>query len=275
MNSFKKVIFPLLLLLLLFGCDQSKPETSIEPQGEINRVKDSRQTPQNLTEPSAAGDVPLSETKEDTGSPEPEVNTATNTEQSNHPPEINSVAFETPYIYKGVDVTLIPDVSDADGDSIALSYSWNINGNELPEEQSATLPGNLFAKGDKISFTVKAVDDTGAGQTYSGEFIIPNAPPQFDADIQNQLSGNSLDFYVKATDPDEDPLTFSLIDAPKGMSINPATGHIHWDKENNQQGSYKLQVIVADNDGGQGTMDLDIQPSNPPAASITQPQDRP
>ena len=84
-----------------------------------------------------------------------------------------------------------------------------------------------------------------------------------------------MDFYVKATDPDEDPLTFSLIDAPKGMSINPATGHIHWGKENNQHGSYKLQVIVADNDGGQGTMDLDIQPSNPPAASTIQPLDRP
>lgn len=274
MSSFKKVIFPLLFFLLLLGCDQSKPETPPQSPAKTNPVKDPGQRPQSLTEPREVEDLPVTESKENTESPEPEENRLTDTEQINHPPEINSVAFATPYIYKGVDVTLVPDVSDADGDPIALSYSWKINDNQLPEEHSATLPGNLFAKGDKISFTVKAVDDTEEGQTYSGSFLIPNAPPQFDEDIQSQFSGNNLDFTVKATDPDGDPLTFSLINAPEGMSIDPATGRIHWTKEKSQQSSYKIQVIVADNDGGQGTMELEIQPGNPSATSTPQPQDR-
>ena len=42
------------------------------------------------------------------------------------------------------------------------------------------------------------------------------------------FDGSVYTYQVKATDPDEDKLTYSLKSAPAGMTIDPKTGAIQW-----------------------------------------------
>jgi hypothetical protein len=57
-------------------------------------------------------------------------------------------------------------------------------------------------------------------------------------------------YDVEATDPDGDPLTFSLDAAPAGMTIDAATGLLTWTPTPAQIGNHTVTVRVHDNGGG-------------------------
>ena len=63
------------------------------------------------------------------------------------------------------------------------------------------------------------------------------------------LWGNELSFTATATDPDlpANTLTFSLVGAPAGASIDPATGAFSWTPTSAQIGSATFTVRVTDN----------------------------
>jgi hypothetical protein len=73
-----------------------------------------------------------------------------------------------------------------------------------------------------------------------------NKPPVL-AGIGNKTLtlGQSLGFTAAATDPEGGVLTFSLVGAPAGASINPATGAFTWTPT--VAGSYAFTVRVKDN----------------------------
>ena len=59
------------------------------------------------------------------------------------------------------------------------------------------------------------------------------------------------EYDVKAYDSDGDALSYALLDAPVGMTIDTATGLIQWTPSNDQVGSYILTVSVEDGNGGE------------------------
>jgi hypothetical protein len=59
--------------------------------------------------------------------------------------------------------------------------------------------------------------------------------------------GGAYAYLVRATDPDGDPLTYSLVTAPAGMSID-ATGLVRWSPA--ATGSYPVTIRVDDGRGG-------------------------
>jgi PKD repeat protein len=60
--------------------------------------------------------------------------------------------------------------------------------------------------------------------------------------------GEQLTFTATATDPDipANTLTFSLVGAPEGASINPSTGAFTWTPSSSQIGTYTFNVTVSD-----------------------------
>lgn len=58
---------------------------------------------------------------------------------------------------------------------------------------------------------------------------------------------------VTAFDPDDDPLTYSLLEAPQGMTIDPDTGLIEWTPSGAQNGRYYITYKVADGRCGEDT----------------------
>lgn len=82
---------------------------------------------------------------------------------------------------------------------------------------------------------------------------------------QTVTAGSLFSFDVGAisSDPDGDPLTYSFFDVFMPMSIDPATGEISWTPDDTRAGTYTVQVLAMDGQGGIGaqTFQLTVNPS--------------
>ena len=67
------------------------------------------------------------------------------------------------------------------------------------------------------------------------------------------IVGQLYSYNAQATDPDNDPLTWSLLTAPTGMSIDPALGTIRWTPTLDQLGTNQVVVRAADSYGAWAT----------------------
>lgn len=86
--------------------------------------------------------------------------------------------------------------------------------------------------------------------TIEAQFTSHNAPPEITSTAP-PLDSPSYLYYVRATDPDGDPLTFSLLTAPTGMTLHPATGRLFWDPAPGQVGFHPVSLKVSDGQGGE------------------------
>jgi large repetitive protein len=83
------------------------------------------------------------------------------------------------------------------------------------------------------------------------------------------IGGQTYRYDVNAADPEQDSLTYKLVQSPVGMVIDPQTGLISWDTKNSDIGNYNVKVEVSDGRGGvsQQTYTLsvtDVLPNRPP-----------
>ncbi|MBA6411800.1 VCBS repeat-containing protein [Parahaliea sp. F7430] len=67
--------------------------------------------------------------------------------------------------------------------------------------------------------------------------------------MQSLVWGNSLSVQATASDADNDPLQFELINAPAGMSIDKVNGAINWSPAAAQVGAHDVAVKVSDPHG--------------------------
>jgi RHS repeat-associated protein len=114
---------------------------------------------------------------------------------------------------------------------------------------------NAFAPGDDQAdrFVYKATD----GSFESNEATVfitvrqPNAPPEIiSTPLTTATVGLPYLHAVRAIDPDlGDELTFALIAAPTGMTIEPATGLLRWTPTGGQLGGNNVTVRVEDRGG--------------------------
>ncbi len=106
------------------------------------------------------------------------------------------------------------------------------------------------AKGE-YSFVVAAIDAGGASseQAFSvtvkaGEF---NNPPKIEPIISiTAKAGIPFEYSMKASDPEQDSITYLLDVAPDGMTIDRATGILSWLPTERQLGKHQVQVRTID-----------------------------
>ncbi len=137
---------------------------------------------------------------------------------------------------------------DADGDRVQFEIAWQKNGQQAGTGNRLTAP---VKRGDKVSVTVTPFDgkDRGKSATLSREIL--NTPPAIEGQEQFQVGDNAVTFHVRASDADGDPLTYSLKDAPAGMSIDRKTGWVRWMTSPGTPGKVPFTVIVSDGSGGE------------------------
>ena len=122
--------------------------------------------------------------------------------------------------------------SDADADSVSVSYQWQVNGQLLEDETGATLPAGRHRKNDVVRVVVNADDgESTTSQTLSVTTV--------DAVPRIQLSGvpgtvsyaSPVEFAATVSDPDGDDVSqfrFGMEYGPVGMNVDPQTGRIAW-----------------------------------------------
>jgi len=139
---------------------------------------------------------------------------------------------------------------DADGDSIFFSYEWEKNGAPLMDERKDTLERGRFKKGDSISVTIVPDDREIMGSPKKSEPVkISNSPPTIVSSPPTSVEGTKYLYQVRANDPDNDPITFTLKSGPKGMGIDPKSGLLQWQIRKEDKGTHSIEIEASDNEG--------------------------
>jgi hypothetical protein len=123
----------------------------------------------------------------------------------------------------------IANIEEGDGYTISLS---------LKDDQ-----GNVILQGSKGGIQVIAGQIT--------DVVIeptnPNNPPVFKSIENQQVSElQTLIFYVEASDPDGNKLTYSAPNKPTGAFLDPTTGSFYWTPSYDQGGNYTVSFQATD-----------------------------
>jgi hypothetical protein len=167
----------------------------------------------------------------------------------NSPPSVLSVPFGPDDIHAGVDITVKPVGYDPDGDDVGFNYKWSVNGIDIAND-SPILSGDHVKRGDKIALMVIPYDREGKGPPFASQnMVIPNGAPRILSSPPQEIHGGIYTYRVNAEDPDGDPITFSLVSAPAGMTIDSNTGVIAWPISQEASGDHVVEIAAQDREG--------------------------
>lgn len=133
-----------------------------------------------------------------------------------------------------------------DLDGHIVKYSWTGN----PDPQDIANPTLSLSPGTYI-FILVVTDDKGAESEPSTVTItvlspINNPPILIVPGPQSVAERGSLSFTVSSSDPDNDPLTISTSNIPRGAFFNSNTGIFNWVPDYDQAGNYTVIFSVSD-----------------------------
>lgn len=227
-----------ILLLLSFafcGCGGEKPENEAAipaPPVAVDRT-------------APIDSSPVTEEAEKLTTAEPE----SGPPGDNTPPVMASVKLAPTLVFPGTRIKAQVEVSDPDGDLVMLDYKWTRNGAVLDGEVSDGLDTDAFQKGDLITLTITPSDEKAQGKSKeSRSIVILNRPPEIISSPSGKLSEGKYIYEVKAQDPDDDRLAYSLEDGPPGMKIDAAIGRLEWEVPAEPGGSVQVRIAVSDGD---------------------------
>jgi hypothetical protein len=168
----------------------------------------------------------------------------------NSPPIVQEIWIEPKVAYVTDRLKAYVKSSDSDGDFIYLTYQWEKNGVVLNEERGEFLERGQFKKGDSMAVIVTPDDrETLGTPKKSGPLIISNSPPLIVSSPPTSVEKLTYSYQVRANDPDNDPITFTIKSGPKGMEMDKNTGLIRWEIRREDKGSHSVEIEVYDNEG--------------------------
>ena len=170
---------------------------------------------------------------------------------ANTPPRITSLNVNPQLPVAGDKVKAEVVASDKEGDIVTITYQWSKNDGTLSETSDTLLLSGDFKRGDKISLGVIPDDGKSKGMPLSVVMFVTNSSPVIKPSPETfRFDGNVYSYQVKATDPDSDPLSYSLKSAPAGMTID-TSGLIKWNVPPEFTGKTPITVSVTDGHGGE------------------------
>ncbi len=124
---------------------------------------------------------------------------------SNTAPEVLTVTFSPSAPTTDDTLSVSVSTDDADGDSVALTYSWSVDGSGLGET-GATLDGaTWFDKGETVEVEVVPGDGDEDGDAYIAGVTVANSPPGAPTvSITPESPREGLDDLVCGVDSDSD-----------------------------------------------------------------------
>jgi hypothetical protein len=172
----------------------------------------------------------------------------------NSPPVIQEVWIEPKVAYVTDRLKVNVKGFDLDGDFIYYAYQWEKNGVVLGDERGEFLERGQFKKGDSIVVIVTPDDRETLGTPKKSEpILISNSPPLILSSPPTSVEKATYIYQVRAEDPDNDPMTFTLKSGPKGMEMDKRTGFIRWQIRKEDKGSHSVEIEVSDDAGAKST----------------------
>jgi len=170
-------------------------------------------------------------------------------------PELRTAKIMPEVFRPGDTLSIEATGADVDGDEVTLAYEWSRNGE--PAGSGKRMEGQV-KRGDKITITVTPFDGEAYGRALILQREVTNMPPVIMEDKRFNFDGKVWTYQVRATDPDNDPLTYSLKSGPEGMTIEPSTGFIRWSVPADFKGKAAAGVAVSDSHGGEAIYTFNV-----------------
>ncbi len=170
---------------------------------------------------------------------------------SNIIPEIKTAKLLPQNPKKGDELKVEVKTFDGDNDYVSLSYEWFVNGESVDETFDVIAIEEPIKRGDKVSVKITPDDGEQEGQAITLYSIVANSPPKVSPDIKTQFDRLVYTSQIIAEDPEGDPLTYTLVRAPEGMTIDSKSGVITWKLTLKDKGEHEVIVSVNDGHGGE------------------------
>jgi hypothetical protein len=191
---------------------------------------------------------------------------------TNHAPLISgestqSVMAQTTYSFT-------PTASDPDGDSLSFSISGKPAWATFNTTTGALTGTPQISDVGTSNITITASDGSLSTNFNFSLTVTPvnQAPTISGATTQSVTAGNLYDFTPTASDPDSDPLSFSITNKPVWATFDTATGRLSGTPTNTHSGTRTVTITVSD---GSLTADLVISltvvyaPVTPVCSTVT------
>ncbi|MCL2873131.1 MAG: putative Ig domain-containing protein, partial [Betaproteobacteria bacterium] len=167
----------------------------------------------------------------------------------NQPPRITSTPGTQ--TKEGLTYSYTISASDPDSEPVTLSLldgpvGMQLNGNVL-------IWATTVADIGPHNVQIEARDPRGGWASQAWTLVVVSATTNRSPTISSTPSmaataGTTYTYQVTASDPDGDPLTYTLNDAPTSMTIS-ATGKVEWAIPVGTAGAFDVEIEVADNKG--------------------------
>ncbi|WP_293313893.1 putative Ig domain-containing protein [Microcoleus sp. PH2017_08_TRC_O_A] len=188
---------------------------------------------------------------------------------ANRPPAITSVPdavtnLEKVYRYQ-------PAANDPDGDPIFWSLDSAPKGMVIDPKTGSLSWQPVAGQVGEHTVAVRATDALGSytGQEFTLKVTGINTPPAIvSMPVTVAGTNQTYKYQVLATDPENDSLRYSLGTKPEGMKIDGRTGAIEWTPGANAVGTYEVEVLATDAQGGVGNQKFAVSVGT---AAINQP----
>jgi RHS repeat-associated protein len=177
-----------------------------------------------------------------------------------------------------VDAPLVAVVAHLSDPSIHVRGSDGVTPDGLPYfDLSGLIGGSTLAAGQATATRTLSFSDPGHIQfTYDLEILGQlNRPPAFTSEPNTEaIPGLPYVYQAMASDPDNDPLTFSLLIDPAGMTVDAVSGKVTWSPELGDLGNETVLLQVDDGHGGTAQQQYTVSviaapPNGPPLFTST------
>ena len=143
--------------------------------------------------------------------------------------------------------------SDGDGDTLAYSATGLPTGLAVDPE-TGLISGTIAAgarTGSPFNAQVTVTDGTEtANETFFWTVTLSNhAPVLTNPPDQHSVEGDIVSFQIEATDPDDNPLSYTATNLPPGLAIDPETGLISGTVSAGASAGSQYNVNVVASDG--------------------------
>lgn len=178
----------------------------------------------------------------------------------NNPPTVRRIDLVPEHPKVGEAIQATAEGFDSDGDLIRYAYQWNINGKSIDGNDSDRLPAGIIRSNDVIAVVVTPSDLYTEGQAKASLMVaVKNTPPKILSLPPSGIEEGRFVYQMDSVDPDEDPLTYTLLDGPPGMVIDPKSGLLSWRVAALQEGKAAVAVVVDDEKGGRSEQRFTIR----------------
>lgn len=149
-------------------------------------------------------------------------------------------------VENGSTVTLTGTGTPKAGGNINLSYRWQQTAgtNVTLSSTNSTQATFTAPNGSRMTFKLTVTDSDGFSASRSVDVRSNGTPVLAALPPISASSGTTVSFRASATDPDNDPLTYSMTGVPSGATFTAGTGEFSW--PNATAGTFSVTVTASD-----------------------------